>query len=390
MSLGDTIELSLIKQMEFLAAQRQGVVSLAQGIPSFDTPESIKKRAIEAIGDGRVAAYSLTSGLPDLREEIEEDLERSGMFYDFEKEIIITAGSIEAISATLLAVLETNDEVLLPSPTYTSYVQAIRVARGVPVFVPLDEERGWLLNADEFAKRLTAKTRAILLCNPNNPTGSVLAKADFVKIGELARKHNLVVISDEVYKDFIFDKDAKENFFTLASMPAFRKYIVRIFSFSKAYAMTGWRIGYLHTDRELAERILKIHDSLVTCAPVVSQYAAMAALRLKPDDLRVYMDEYRIRRQILCDGIDKLSDYLSYVPPLATYFVFPKINTKMVANYSGSLALAKELLERVNLAVVPGIAFGPEGEDHLRLSFGRSRHDIEEGVRRLQAFFENR
>jgi len=389
MSLGDTIELSLIKQMELLAAQRQGVVSLAQGIPSFDTPESIKKRAMEAINDGRAAAYSLTSGLSDLREEIEEDLERGGMFYDFEKEIIVTAGSIEAISATLLAVLESNDEVLLPSPTYASYIQAIRVARGVPVFVPLDESRGWLLDPDNFQKRLTTKTRAILLCNPNNPTGSVFASRDLVKIGELAKEHNLIIISDEVYKDFIFDATIKENYFTLASLPAFRKQVVRIFSFSKAYAMTGWRIGYLHTDRDLAQRILKIHDSLVTCAPVVSQYAAMAALRLKPDDLQVYMDEYKIRRQILCDGLDKLSDYLSYIPPLATYFVFPKINTKMTANYAGSLVLAKELLERANLAVVPGIAFGPAGEDHLRLSFGRTRYDIEEGIKRLQLFFKN-
>lgn len=387
MSLGETIELSLIKEIELLAAKRAGSISLAQGIPSFDTPEAIKRRAIEAIRDGRVAQYSLTPGLLDLREEIEEILELEGMTYDFENEIIVTVGSIGAITATLLAILEPGDEVLLPSPTYTSYVQAIKVARGVPVFVPLDEGNGWRLNAAAFEEHLRKNSRAILLCNPNNPTGTIFPKEELLKIGEIAMERNIVILSDEVYKDFIFDKDVKENFFSLAKVKSLRRQVVRIFSFSKAYAMTGWRIGYLHTDRTLAKHILKIHDSLVTCAPVISQHAAMAALRLKPEEMDPYFDEYRARRQILCDGLNQLKDYLSYVYPEATYFVFPKINDKIMMSNNGSIGLAKDMLEQVGLAVVPGVAFGPEGENHIRLSFGRSREDIVEGLRRLTKYF---
>lgn len=386
--LGDTIELSLIKQMEMLAMSQPGVISLAQGIPSFDTPEPIKRRSIGAINEGRVAQYSSSSGLSDLREEIEDELEKDGMSYDFAKEIIVTAGSIEAICATLLTILDPGDEVILPSPTYTSYVQAISVARGVPIFIPLHEEGGWTLDLDYLKNKLTSRTRAILLCNPNNPTGSIFSKKQLLAIGEIAESYNLIILTDEVYKDFIYDKEAKNNFFTLASVSALRHRVVRIFSFSKAYAMTGWRIGYLHTDRALAQRILRVHDSLITCAPVVSQHAAMAALRLKPPELQQYIDEYKLRRQILCDGLNALDEYFSYTVPAATYFVFPKIKVKMFPAYSGSLSFAKDLLEKVNLAVVPGIAFGPKGEHHLRLSFGRSRQDINEGLRRLSGFIK--
>jgi len=386
--ISDAIELSPIKQMEILASQRHNVVSLAQGIPSFDTPEQIKQGAIEAITSGRAAQYSLTAGLLELRGEIEDELARMRMFYDFEKEIIVTVGSIEGICSTLLAILDPGDEVILLSPTYASYIQAIKVARGVPVHVCLSEEDGWALDTHLLENKITDKTRAILLCNPNNPTGSVLNKEQLLSIGQIAEKNNLIIISDEVYKDFIYNEEDKNVFFTLASVSSLRKNVVRIFSYSKAYSMTGWRVGYLHTDVSLAQKILKVHDSLVTCAPVVAQYAAMAALRQKASEWRPYLNEYAERRRLMCRELDKLGDHLSYVYPEATYFVFPRINVSALASYGGSFSLAKELLSSVGLAVVPGVAFGPNGEDHIRLSFGRSREIISEGMNRLIDYFK--
>lgn len=382
-----TVELSLIKQMELWAAQRPHAVSLGQGIPSFDTPEPIKRRAIEAIERGLVAQYSLSPGLLELREAIEDQLEREGMSYDFETEIIVTVGAIEAISATLNAVLEPGDEVVTTSPTYASYVQAIRVARGVPVFAPLREASGWQFDLEALHRVITGKTKAIIYCNPNNPTGAVFSKETLLAIGDLAVEHNLIVISDEVYREFIFDPLAKQTYFTLASLPKLRERIVRVCSFSKAFSMTGWRVGFLHTARRLAERILARHDSLVTCAPVVSQHAALAALAMKPAELQPYFIEYEARRAAICRHLDDLHEYLTYVKPEACYFVFPKVDVSRVPPYAGSVALAKDILERVGLVTVPGAAFGPEGEDHLRLSFGRSRKDIEEGMRRLKQYF---
>ena len=384
---GDSIELSLIKQMEILASRRRNVVSLGQGIPSFDTPEPIKRRAIEAIERGLVAKYSLSPGALELREAIEEQLAKEGMSYDFEKEIIVTVGSIEAINATIHTIIEPGDEVITTSPTYASYVQAIQVARGVPVFTPLDEAREWQLNIKTLGERITSKTKAIIFSNPNNPTGAILSRATLLAVGELAVKHNLIVISDEVYREFIFNPAERRNYFTLASVPSLRRNIVRVCSFSKTFAMTGWRVGFLHTDRSLAERILSVHDSLVTCAPVVSQYAALAALQMKPDELDLYVREYDARRSLMCSYLDPLKDYLSYVRPAGSYFVFPKIYTERIPHYTGSVALAKDILERVGLVTVPGAAFGPAGEDHLRLSFGRSRESIVEGMQRLSTYF---
>lgn len=401
----DEIRISPIKEMEIRSSRISNVVSLAQGIPSFDTPQCIKNRAIEAIEDGRVARYSLAPGILELREAIEYSLAKRNIFYDFEREIIVTAGSIEAITATFLALLEPGDEVLIPDPTYTSYQSAIKTARGIPVFVPLNEENGWGFDIEEFKKRITPKTKAILYCNPNNPTGTVFSREQLMELAELAQVHNLFVLADEVYKDFIY---SEEDFFSLAQFSALRKRFIYIFSFSKSYAMTGWRVAYLATDKVLAEKILGVHDALVTCAPVVSQWGALAALEMADDEVQEYKQIFKQRRDFLCGELDRLADWFEYQNPSSAYFVFPKMTDKLIAAFrkyekkkgkaqnelkdyqqnSISWRFAIELLNSAKVALVPGVAFGKEGEGHLRFCFGRRKSNIEKAMKRISEFIE--
>jgi len=374
------LQLSVIKQMEIRASKYPDVISLAQGIPSFDTPACIKRRVEKALQVGAVAKYSLSPGLPELREMIEISLAKENMFYDWQKEIIVTAGSIEGITATILAISEPGDEIILPSPTYVSYREVINLAGCEPVFVPLNEAKGWTLELDKFEKAITAKTKAILFCNPNNPTGTVYSREQLIGLSELAKKHNLFIISDEVYKDFIYDDSGK--IFSLAELPEMRTRVIRTFSFSKSHAMTGWRIGFIHSDESVIGEILKVHDCLVTCAPVISQYGAMGALEMGEGDVVNFKKQYHQRRDLICSRLDKLNKYLNYVKPNGAYFVFPKI-----LDNNNSMALALELLDKIQIAVVPGIAFGPDGEGHLRLSFGRSEKHINLAFDRLEKYF---
>ena len=374
------LQLSVIKQMEIRAAKYPDVISLAQGIPSFDTPACIKRRVERALKNGVVAKYSLSPGLPELREMVEFSLAKENMYYDWQKEIIVTAGAIEAITAAILAISQPGDEIILPSPSYTSYKEAVNLAGCTPVFVPLNEEAGWSFELDKFANAITPKTKAILFCNPNNPTGTIYSREQLTGLAKLASKHNFFIISDEVYKDFIYD--GTEKIFSLAELPEIRKLIIRVFSFSKAYAMTGWRIGFIHSDESVISEILKVHDCLVTCAPVISQYGAMGALEMGGTDVAHFRTQYNRRRDLICSRLDKLRSFLHYIKPNSAYFVFPKM-----FNISDSFAFALELLDKIQVAVVPGVAFGPNGEGHIRLSFGRTEEHINKAFDRLEKYF---
>ncbi|KKP83123.1 MAG: Aromatic amino acid aminotransferase, partial [Candidatus Moranbacteria bacterium GW2011_GWF1_35_5] len=235
-------------------------------------------------------------------------------------------------------------------------------------------------------------TKAIFYCNPNNPTGTIYSKEQLLGLAKLAQEHDLFLISDEVYKDFLFEENQK--IFSLAEIPELRKRVIRLFSFSKSYAMTGWRVGYLHSDESIIREILKVHDSLVTCAPVISQYAAMGALEMGDKDLIEMNQEYKKRRDLICNHLDDMAHIFSYVRPESAYFVFPKIlldNIDYIDNdHSGSLSwkFALNLLEKTKVAVVPGVAFGPNGEGHIRMSFGRSEEDINKAFGRMKRFFK--
>lgn len=380
------IELSPIKAVELRASRLADVVSLAQGIPSFDTPEPIKRYVVGKIDEGACAKYSLTPGLPQLRELISESLLRSGMHYDPDGEIIVTCGAIEAVTATLLATVEPGDEVLLASPTYASYVPAIRLAGATPRFVPLNEDANFDLDPDAIAGAITRRTRAILLCNPNNPTGTIYSAAETERMMALAARHDLLVITDEVYKDFIYTSEPPGN---PAALPAYRDRVVRIWSFSKAYGMTGWRVGFLHADRPIVNEILNVHDALVTCAPVVSQYAAIAALELGAPYIAQFREEFRRRRARIIEHLDALPQVFDYQKPNASYFAFPRVKDT-VPRARDSRALADDILDRARVAVVPGVAFGPTGEAHLRFCYARELADIDRAFERLTDYFAGR
>ncbi|MET0151985.1 MAG: aminotransferase class I/II-fold pyridoxal phosphate-dependent enzyme [Candidatus Binatia bacterium] len=377
------LRLSPIKEMELRAAQIPGTVSLAQGIPSFDTPEPIVRYVQEKIATGACSRYSLTPGLPKLREAIAEALLRDGMRYDPENEIVVTCGSIEAISATLLAALEPGDEVLVPSPSYPSYVEAIRMAGGSPRFVPLVEEQNFALDLDALERAITRRTVAMVFANPNNPTGTVYSRSQLERLVEVAERRDLLLVSDEVYKDFLYNDT---ELFTPARIEAARSRVVRVFSFSKAYGMTGWRVGFLHSDRQHVAEILKVHDALVTCAPVVSQYAALAALELGDETIQAFRREFLERRNLTLGHLDRLSHIFDYQKPGASYFVFPRVKDT-VPLARDSRRLARDILERGHVALVPGIAFGPSGESHLRISYSRRGEEIEEAFARLADYF---
>jgi aminotransferase len=375
------IKVSPIKQMELRAAKIPNAISLAQGIPTYDTPQVIKDKAIEGMRAGKIAKYSLVYGLPELREAIGYDLAKAGMNYDYEKEVLVTCGAIEAIASILHAILEIGDEVIIPSPAYTSYQEVIKIAGGKPVFFDLNEDDSWSFDIEELKKVITPKTKAFLFCNPSNPTGTIFTKEQLLEIANLANEHNFYILSDEVYKDFIYDENVE--LFSLAQEPKFRKFIIRIFSFSKAYAMTGWRIGYLHSDEEIVNEILKVHDGLVTCAPVISQYAALAAIEDEGECIKKFRKGFQQSLEVMCQRLDKLNNIFSYQKPNSSYFVFPKILTP----HKDSWQFAIDILNNAKVATVPGSAFGPNGEGHIRMNFGRDIELINNAFDRLEGYF---
>jgi len=379
------MKLSPIKEMELAASRIPGVISLAQGIPSFDTPEPIKTFVQQKIAEGACAKYSLTPGLPQLRELIAESLLREGMHYDPESEIIVTCGSIEGIAAALLTLTQPGDEVILPTPSYASYQEVVRMAGCTPRFAALREEDNFAFDLDAFERCLSSRTSAILYCNPNNPTGTVFSQAETLALVKLAERHGLFLIIDEAYKDFVY---TKEPYYSPAQLAAVRSHVVRVFTFSKAYGMTGWRVGYLHSDTRNTREILKIHDALVTCAPVVSQYAALAALEYGETHIATFRRAFKERRDRTLEYLDALSHIFDYQKPEGAYFVFPRVKD-IVPRARDSRRLAHHILENAKVALVPGVAFGPSGEAHLRINFGRELSDIDAAFARLAGYFRS-
>ena len=380
------LTLSPIKEVELQASRIPGVVSLAQGIPSFDTPEPIKRFVAERLAAGDCARYSVSPGLPALREAIAEALQADGMRYDPDREILVTVGSIEAIAATLLASIDDGDEVLVVSPTYASYLPAIRLAGGVPRYVALDEDANFDLDPEAIGKAVTRRTRALLLCNPNNPTGTVFSRAQTLRMLRVAEEHDLLVISDEVYKDFVY---GAQGIVSAAMEPSARERVIRVCSFSKAYGMTGWRVGFLHGAAERVTDILTVHDALVTCAPVISQYAALAAIERGAPSVAEFAAEFRRRRDHVIERLDALPHVFDYQKPNASYFVFPRVKDT-IPWARDSRRLAAELLEHARVALVPGVAFGPTGEAHLRICYARPAADVDAAFDRLEDFFAGR
>lgn len=378
-----SFELSPIKAMELAASKLQDVISLAQGIPSFATPQVIRDFVHQRIEQGLCDKYSLTIGLSELREEISLALQKEGLSYDPETEVVVTVGSIEGLTASILSCTSPGDEVLLPSPTYASYRGALGIAGCIPRYVELDEDSNFDFHVEKVKSAITKKTSALLYCSPNNPTGTMFSEDKTKKIIDLAEQHNLTVIIDEVYKDFYY---ADDKHYTPVKIAAARDRIIRVCSFSKAYAMTGWRVGFVHSSQNRIKRLLKFHDAMVTCAPVVSQYAAIAALRYGQPFLDEFRKEFKKRRDYTIGMLDQMSTVLDYQMPKATYFVFPRIKDSFPMARD-SQQLAYDILDKVRVALVPGVAFGPSGESHLRIMYGREWPELKAGMERLADYF---
>jgi len=281
-----------------------------------------------------------------------------------------------------MALIDPGDEVILPSPTYSTHVLQVRLASGVPVFVPAVEEEGFAFDFDAFREAITPKTKAVMLCTPNNPTGTVFGEQQLRRLAELALENDLMLITDEAYEYFTYDG---EKHFSIASIPEVRSKVVSCFTFTKTYAMTGWRIGYLHADASLIPQIGKAHIASCICPPVVSQYAALAALTGSQECVTGFREHYRSARDIMCARLDRLSSVFEYQKPTGSYLMFPRI---LADEGRDSMNFCKKLLREARVSTTPGIAFGPTGENHLRLSFCVPDAEINRAFDRMEAHFD--
>ena len=384
------ISVSAIKQMPVLASKVKGCVSLGQGIPSFETPSFIREAVIEALrSDAAIGKYSLQPGLPELKVEIARHLEQTkGVKVDPETEIFISCGAMEALAAAAATVVERGDEVLVPSPTYSSSIEQILFAEGKPVFVPLIEGQEWKLDVEGFKKAVTPKSKAIFLCNPMNPTGAVFSQKDLEALAQIALENNLFVINDEAYGFLVYDN---RPYFSFTSVPDLKMNLITIHSFSKMFCMTGWRVGYMYASARIIDQVLKVHDAFAICAPTVSQYAALTAMRAtngkdgKGDrSIRQLVAGLASRRDLTCRRLNNLSHVFSYIKPGGAYYVFPKL----MMEETSSIDVSLDLLFKAKVVTIPGSGFGPSGEGHIRLSFGAAEEEINEAFDRIDNWAE--
>jgi len=376
------IQKSAIHEMTRLSKEVEDVAFLSWAKPTSDTPEHIKEAAISAITHGQVGGYSGTSGLPALQEEIVNKLKRDNNIAADISQILVTVGAIEGLAAAVMALIDPGDEVILPTPTYSTHIRQVIIASGKPVFVPTIEEEGFILDIEGIKKAITPRTKALLYCSPSNPTGTVFHEKQLRQLAEIILEHNIMVITDEAYEYFTFD-DHKH--FSIASIPEARKNVVSCFTFTKTYAMTGWRIGYLHADDKLIPQITKTHIPFAICAPVVSQYAALAALKGSQDCVGKFRTHYLATRNLMCQRLDKVSSIFTYQKPGGTYLMFPKIVMKEGMKDSKTFCI--KLLKEAKVSTTPGVAFGPTGEGHLRMSFCVPEETINKAFDRIEAYF---
>ena len=372
---------SAIHEMTRLSKQYDDVAFLSWAKPSGGTPEHINRAAINAIQKGLTGEYSASDGLVQLREEIVRKLKRDNNIEGKADELLVTVGAIEGLAAAVLATIDPGDEVILPSPTYSTHIRQVELASGRPVLVPLIEEQNYALDIAAVRSAITDKTRAIMYCNPNNPTGTVFPESQLRQLAKIAIEHDLMVITDEAYEYFVFDGN---RHFSIASVPEMKKQVISAYTLTKTYAMTGWRVGYVHADEAVIAQIKKAHIPLAICAPVVSQYAAIAALQGSQDCISEFRQHYFIARNLMCERLDQLPEVFDYVKPGGSYLMFPRIK---LAEGRDSLAFCKQLLRDIQVSTTPGVAFGPMGESHLRLSFCVPEETINLAFDRMEKYF---
>jgi aminotransferase len=366
--------------MTRLSREIDDVAFLSWAKPTSGTPDHIKSAAIQAIEQGRTGGYSPSEGLPELREEIVAKLHRDNQIEATMSQLLVTVGAIEGLAAAVMAAIDPGDEVILPSPTYSTHIRQVQMASGIPVLVPLLEDEGFALDTDAIERAITPKTKAILFCTPSNPTGTVFAESALRELARMALENDLMIITDEAYEYFVFDE---HEHFSVGSMPEMARNVISCFTFTKTYAMTGWRIGYLHAHEDWVPQIKKAHIPFAICAPVVSQYAALAALQGPQECVDEFRNHYHTTRDLMCQRLDELPHIFSYQKPGGSYLMFPRI---LVEEGKDSTAFCKRLLREAHVSTTPGVAFGPTGESHMRLSFCVPEETINTAFDRMERF----
>lgn len=365
-----------IRKFFDIVNEMDDAISLGVGEPDFDTPWRIRDEAIYSLEQGRTF-YTSNAGLMDLKKEISAYLERKyGLYYSPKSEMMVTVGGSEAIDIALRAMLDPGDEVLIPQPSYVSYVPCTILAGGTPVTIELKAEDEFRLTAQELRDAITDKTKVLILPFPNNPTGAIMEKKDLEEIAEVVREKDLFVLTDEIYSELTY----KEEHFSIAALPGMKERTVYINGFSKAFAMTGWRLGYACAPEPLLTQMLKIHQFAIMCAPTTSQYAAVEALRNCDDEVQKMREQYNERRRYLLDRFHNMG--LDCFEPFGAFYIFPCIKKLHMT----SDEFATDLLKTKKVAVVPGTAFGDCGEGYVRISYAYSLDDLKTAVNRIEEY----
>ena len=353
----------------------ENVIHLEIGRPDFDTPEKIKEAAYESLKAGHVF-YTSNYGIPALRKEIAKwETEHHGVQYDAD-EVLVTVGVGEATYASMAAFLEDGDEVLVPNPVWLNYIHVPSSLGAVPVTYNLKEENNYQIDMEELESKITDKTKIIVIVNPSNPTGGVLSRETLEKLSQLAIKNDLLVVADEIYSQLVYD-DTKHV--SIASLPGMKERTITLGGFSKAYSMTGWRLGYMCAPRGIIAACVRVHQYTITCASSFVQEAAVTALRDCADDVEAMRQEYQRRKDYAVKALNEI-DGISCNDPQGAFYIF--VNVKSLG--MSSMEVAEYFLEEAKVAMVPGSAFGSEGEGYLRLSYACSYEDLQEAIRRIK------
>jgi len=366
-----------IREFFDVAQQMEGAISLGVGEPDFVTPWSIREACIFSLEKG-YTSYTSNWGLLELREALSDSIyKESGVYYYPEGEILITTGVSEALDLTLRAIINPRDEVVLHEPSYVSYKPCTIFAAGTPVCIDTEVEDEFKLRAEKLEAKITEHTKAVILSYPNNPTGATLSRKDLEEIADVVNEHDLLVISDEVYGKLTYE--GRHTCFS--SLNGMKERTILLNGFSKAYAMTGWRLGYAAGDKEIIEAMMKIHQYIMLCAPITAQMAAMEALRTN-DEVGRMVSEYNRRRRLMVEGLKEIG--LSCFEPKGAFYTFPSIeNTGLTSE-----EFAKKLLLEEKVVVIPGSVFGACGEGFIRCAYAVSQYEIKEALERVGRFMD--
>ncbi|MET3728256.1 aminotransferase [Fictibacillus halophilus] len=373
-----SIQPSGIRRFFDLASSMENVISLGVGEPDFVTPWNVIEASYHSLEQG-YTAYTANAGLFELRKEISRYMKRRfGVTYSAEEEIVVTVGASQAIDLALRAVLNPGEEVIVVEPSFVSYAPTVTLAGGVPVPVNTYSEDDFKLQPEQIEAAITNKTKVIMLCSPNNPTGTVLSKGDLERIAEVVEKHDLLVISDEIYAELTYD----EPYTSFPAVKNLRDRTILISGFSKAFAMTGWRLGFACGPKAILQAMLKIHQYTMMCAPTMAQHAALEALVNGQKDVVKMKESYRQRRSLVIHALEEMG--LSCHVPGGAFYVFPSIKKTGLS----SEEFAEQLLMKEQVAVVLGSVFGESGEGHVRCSYATSVQKLEEAMRRIDRFLQ--